>query len=329
MKCPEFEKLNLYIDNELSADVMSEVKHHLKTCNECRLFVEEAIASEKIIRHQIQQSVSSNSIKKSVMKAVKIQQVSLVSNRINKSFFFRFAIASMFSFILMFTLYFSYKKPIISNVFCGTSVQNSNLSSFIDDKPFLQSVDFKGSLSKYHHYSGSFIFHISFKGQISKISWIGSGTLLFSPEGQIEIQSGKGKLELISGTQLNVKRNGKHLEYTDNVIELQHCNSVNKTIVEKVKQQKLHEDKVGSDTCMQKNILEKEIASVSVSLTNVLNQPIVSNEDFKTNILNKTDDLLSSSPVCLDQDVTTTSSVIEKTKNPFEATVIKLTGGQE
>lgn len=342
MKCPEFEKINLYIDGELAKAEMSEVKNHLSTCADCRSFIEDTIASENLMRHKIHQYVGNNSVKTAVLEAIKKEQIIPVSPKTNKAFYFRFALASIFSLAIMFALFSIYSKPRVPNVYNENTIQCSSLSCFIDGKPFHNSMDFKGSLSEPRHYSGAFVFSVRFEGQVSKVSWIGSGTLLFAPQGEKVIINGQGKLEVLAGKKINAEFNGKFVKYQNDVIILQNfsndfLSNQNKSTVTKSQESNAatdirgktikHDKKIASSSAAASNA--SVCASASVSASKVATDSIECKAIKESRKPNITVSPLSSSSVYLNHGIKKYIPITENTQNPFKGKVIKLRGVQE
>lgn len=312
MKCPKFEKLNLYIDGELTTDEMSEVKNHLSTCVKCRSFIEEAITAEQLMSHKVHQYIEYKSSQRAILATIQTQKIVPITNHTHKPIIFKFALASMFSLVVCFALYFSYTKPSVPNFYCNYSIQSSNSHCLLDGRYIQNSRTFKGKLSEYHHYSGRFVFNISFKRQTTTISWNGSGSLLMSPQGEMSIQASEGTLKYLAGEKININFNGKLLKNQTNIIILKPMKKESLSTNTKIIVKKPYES----------NIASVSISRVSAKCASV--KTIIASEPLHTIGYPQ-----SSAPVVLDDCITPLTPSSQTMINPFVTNGVRLTAGQE
>ncbi len=253
MKCPDTEKLNLFIDNELSEKELLKVKGHLNVCQKCKDEVAQLTRYEEKIIESFRSFSDNSEINKSIMEKIGKEKLP------GKSFSFMeralrillpaFALCLILFVALKFNSYPGKKYPGSASLI---SCKAKDSDAFFNQKVIVKELEFKVQPLEVNNFVGVFDFEIVLS-KTKKINWNGSGSFSISTSGDINFKEGNGIFSNNSSESVLIESGNKTYTLGGSPVEL----SDKEVVKEKIKKDSMPELKK-SEKVIQEKALDKK-----------------------------------------------------------------------
>jgi len=160
-RCPDREKLYLFLDNELSVDEIAGLKKHIEKCSDCQKELRACESSEKLFRRQFNDAFSAARSNVIIMEKVRNfkSEVSEGGSQHTLSFPLIFKVLAM-AVILLAVIYLISQKNTYHGTVMAVTCQALDSNSSADEVRVALNSEFALESSKKTRLSGNFLFKI-------------------------------------------------------------------------------------------------------------------------------------------------------------------------
>lgn len=231
MKCPEKEKLSLYVDGELEGSELAEVRSHLESCSVCAREVEEMAGDDAVLREGVTAVFASHRMSGRIMAEIRSNPAMAGSTPESSSWWQRLLVPALaLTLVLIAALFLLPSSQKYHGSAAGISFQALNQDSTVDGIKVAPEQLFALQICEKKALAGSFLFTLP--GEHPS-EFVMKGTAVVSVSDQQPVFSDAAvNLDLVKGGGLQVIVNDYPVTLADGAVSYRSLEPVEKIYID-------------------------------------------------------------------------------------------------
>jgi hypothetical protein len=208
MRCPDNEKLNLFIDKELSKEELLTIEKHLVNCEICKAEINAIYSCEQKIKETFSEISKHSLVNKVIMEKIRLDDKQILvaeKEPKRKDNFFRFFVPAFFivSILALVINFFPKSGVKYSGSVHLISCKAKDSEALFNNKIIGKELEFIVQPLEVNNFAGQFDFNVV-ASKTKAFNWNGTGTFSISESGNVYFKEGSGKFSNLSSFTINI-----------------------------------------------------------------------------------------------------------------------------